>query len=592
MSTSSAEYQVRVLPERHELEVELTLRGHVAAGAVRLEIATWVPGAYEFLTIGRDLFDVRAEDADTGAPLEVTREGWQGFRVAGARGAVRVSFKAWAFCTERGEICGIVDHKNAVLLGARYLHAPAHDGRCRVTYVVPDGWKIHHPAGAHHLGGRTWEYPSFAVLVDTPVVAGEFDLITRRLHGVDFHHVFVDRALGFASEVEGFVDDLMKVAAACHDVFGSYPFESYTYVISHDPTASWGLEHDTSTTIGLDPEAYIDAKERARGVRVAAHELFHAWNVRRLRPAPLESPDLTRGSFSDALWVAEGFTRYYEFLLCTRAGIYTPEEFFSNVVRYYAQLKSQPAYERVSAVDASLGAFVNHARYPGSLNDSIDYYDKGMLIAFDLDAVLRREPSGESSLDRAFRAFHEQHAGKPLGYTTADVLAFFGEIDPGLRELVAREATGPAGLSVVHQLERLGFAVALEPVRYLGVVLANGAGPVIQNVADTSPAGRSGLAPGDVIHAVNDFPFSVNALAWCIAREPRVKLAVTRGHRALTFEMPSAERTRIAALTWAGTEEQAQRIRRWLGREDFRPAPGQGFSLDSFENFHGIQTLL
>ncbi len=592
MSTSSAEYRVRVLPERHQLEVELTLRGAAAEGDVRLTTPAWVPGAYGFVTIARDVFEVRAEDAATGDPLEVVRDGWQGYRVAGARGAVRVSFRASAYDTNRGEIAGLLDDRYAVLLGARYLHAPAHTGPCRVAYALPAGWKVHHPAGARRVDEATWEYPSFEILLDTPVVAGEIDVITRRLHDKDFSFVFVDRGVGFESEAPGFADDVMKVAEGCHAIFGSFPFEAYAFVLTLNPASDWGLEHLTSTMCGLGPDVFVDPDERARGVRVCAHELFHAWNVRRLRPAPLGALDLERGSFTEGLWVAEGFTRYYEFLLCARAGVYTAEQFFANVLNYHEHLAMTPAYARVTAVDSSLGTYLNHSRYPGSVNDTIDYYDKGMLIAFDLDAAMRLGDGEGRTLDAAMRSFYEQHAGRGAGYTTGQVVDHFGAIDPGLAELLRVEALGRGGLSVLAQLGRLGFRIVTAPVRYLGVVLQGGGGPVVENVADTSPAGFSGLAPGDRIVRANGYPFSARALAWIIGHEPRVDLEVVRGHRPLSFSVPTTERTRVSGLTWEGTDAQAARIRAWLGRDDFRPAPGQSIPLDFYENFHGVQTLV
>lgn len=586
---SSLAYKVRVLPARHELEVELTLEGSAAHGAVKLQVATWVPGAYGFMKYGRDLFELKAFDARTGAPLALSREGWQGFRVDGGAGAVRVTYRASAYDPAWGELCGLVDHENAVLLGTRYLHVPAHAGPCRVTYEFPAGWRVHHPAGPKALDDGTWEYPSFAVLLDTPVVAGAFDVITRKSHGVDFHHVFLDRAVGYEREAEKFVDALMKIADACHAMFGSFPFEHYTYVFTFHPSAHWGLEHISSTMIGLAPESFVDPEERARGARVCAHELFHAWNVCRLKPAPFMAMDHAGGSFTEGLWVAEGFTRYYEFLLCVRAGVLTPEEFFGNVVNYYRHLAAMPAYERVTAVDSSLATFLNHNKYPGSINNTIDYYDKGMLIAFDLDAALRL---AGGSLDEAFRGFYEAHAGKDAGFTTAQVRAFFDAKLPGLADQLHREAEGPAGLSVPQQLERLGFSGEPETVRYLGLVLKGNTGPEIANVLDTGPAGQTGLAAEDELVAVNGFPFSLKALKWCIANEPKVRLEVTRGHRRLVFEVAPAERTQIGSLVWRGTEAQAQRIRGWLGREDFTPASGQKLSLKSFENFHGIQAVI
>jgi len=588
----SVSYRVRVLPAQHELEVQMSLEGPMTDGGLRLEVPTWVPGDYSFMQYGRDLFDLNAKDARTGASLSLSRDGWQAFRVEGGHGAILVSYRAYAYETEFGEPCGLLDSEYAVLLGGRYLHAPDWPGACRVTYDLPAGWKAHHPAGATRVETMTaWDYPSYEVLLDSPVVMGPFDPIKLNVKGTDFYFAFVDRGLGYDSQVQDFVESLARIAEKFHEIFGSFPFENYTFVLSLNPAADWGLEHLTSTMCGLGPDVFIDLDQRAHGIRVCAHELFHAWNVRRLRPAPLKQLDLYNGSFTEGLWVAEGFTRYYEFLICTRTHVYTPEQFFSSVVNYYRHLMVVPAYERVSAVDSSLASYLNHSKYLGRCNNSIDYYDKGMLIAFDLDAELRMKTPPDS-LDQAFRTFYENYVASRFGYTTDEVLRFFEERHAGLSGILAREAKGASGLAVEPQLNRLGFRVEIESVLYLGLMFKNAGGSTIYNVLDTSPAGHGGMAPDDVLTRVNGFPFSMKALAWVARRAELVTLDVLRGQRTLTFSLTPAERRQIGALVWEGNDEQVQRIRAWLNWSDFRPMHGQHFNLDFYENFHGIETVV
>jgi predicted metalloprotease with PDZ domain len=438
-------YSVRVRPSQHELDVELTV--NLAGETVQLATPTWVPGDYGFASYGRDVFDVQARDAATGSDLPVARDGWQGYRIEGRGQAVRVTYTVSAYSTDFGEPCGLVDSDFAVLTGTRYLRLPAWSGPVRVSYELPAGWNMHHPSGAKQVGETSWEYPSYEILLDTPVVMGRFDLLTRNVKGTPFHFAFVDRALGYQSRVESFVDRVSAVAERMDDIFGSFPFADYTFVLSTNPTADWGLEHLTSTMCGLGPDVFIDDDQFAHGVRVCAHELFHAWNVRRLRPAPLKRLDLTSGSFTEGLWMAEGFTRYYEFLLCTRTGVYTPEQFFSSIVNYYTHLTATPAYERVSAADSSYASYLNHPKYSGRCNNSIDYYDKGMLIAFGLDATLRTE-NPPDSLDRAFSAFYQAYVGSTSGYSLADVVHFFNDVRSGLGESIGHQVRHAAGLSV------------------------------------------------------------------------------------------------------------------------------------------------
>jgi predicted metalloprotease with PDZ domain len=589
---SSVSYRVRVLPAQHELEVQMMLEGPLAQGVVRLEVPTWVPGDYSFTQYGRDLFALNAKDSRTGASLAVSRDGWQAFCVKNGNGGILVSYRAYAYATEFSEACGLLDSEYGVLLGGRYLQNPAWRGTCRVTYDLPSGWEVHHPAGAIRVGSSTaWDYPNYETLLDTPVVMGTFDLIKKTVKGTDFYFAFVDRGIGYNSQVQHFVTRLAKVAEKFREIFGSFPFENYTFVLSLNPAAHWGLEHLTSTMCGLGPEVFIDADQTAHGIRVCAHELFHAWNVRRLRPAPLKQLDLYYGSFTEGLWLAEGFTRYYEFLVCTRTQVYTPEQFFSSLVNYYRHLVEVPGYERISAADSSLTSYLNHGKYPGRCNNSIDYYDKGMLIAFALDAELRME-TPEDSLDEAFRAFYERYMPNQLGYSTEEVLKFFEERHAGLAEMLAREVKGPFGLATESQLKRLGFRVEIESVAYLGLMFNNSTGPVIYNVLDTSPAGYSGIAPEDVITRVNGFPFSMKALAWVAKRADPVRLEILRGQRILVRDVTPVERRQIGALIWEGDKEQTQRIQSWLDRSDFQPSRGQRFNLEFYENFHGVETVV
>jgi predicted metalloprotease with PDZ domain len=583
-------YRVRVLPEAHELDVELSLTG-LAPGPLTLATPTWVPGAYGFMKYGRDLFDVRAFDPATDRPVPVVRSGWSGFTVVPASDRLVVRWRAYAFDPAWGELAGVVDHRQAVLLATRYLHAPALPGPCRVRYELPEDWALHHPAGAREVDPHTWDYPTFAVLLDTPVVAGAFEVVTTTVRGVPFELVFLDRAVAFDAELPRFIASVERIAEGCHAVFGRFPFERYTFVFTFNPTSHWGLEHANATMIALDPLTFIDAKYWFDAMRVTAHELFHAWNVCRLKPAPLGRPDHEQGSFPDALWVAEGFTRWYEFLLAARAGEAPGETVLSNVVNYWRHLAALPAFARVSPTDSSRATFLNHNRYPGSVNATIDYYDAGMLVAFDLDAALRLA-TPERTLDGEFRAFYDAFAGRGDGYTSQDICRFLSERTPAVEAILSREVETPGALATPLFLEALGFDVTFAAVRHLGLVLKDDAGPEIANVLDGSPAGRSGLAPGDLLQRVNGLSFQRKALAWQIANEPRVTVVVNRGSQTFTFEAAPADRRELTGLTWRGTEEQLERLRRWFGTPQLDLAPGQPVPLGAYDNFHGIQTIL
>jgi predicted metalloprotease with PDZ domain len=593
-------YRVRVLPAERELEVELTLGDLDPDAELDLACPSWVPGAYGFMMYGRDIFSGRALDTKTGAPIATRRHEWTGWRVGdGERcGSTEVLVKFVVSATDPawGELAGLVDGDFAVLLATRYL-ARVKDGRildapCRVTYELPEGWEMHHPSGATSLGERTWEYPTWRLLLDTPVVAAKkLEKHVRVCRGTTFHHVFLSKAIGFEDEVDGLLDGVMAVTDRCHDVFGSFPFEDYTFIFACDPRFHWGLEHANATMIGLGENVFIDPEERLSAIRVSGHELVHAWNVCRLKPHGLDDVDPIRGSFTEGLWIAEGITRYYEFLLAVRGQTLSVGRFFSNIGRYYRAVTEQPAYGRTSLTDSSLATFLNHNLYPGSVNTTIDYYSKGLLVAFDMDAILRTS-TPPSSLDAEFRAFYEAFITAPRGYTTADAIRFFGERVPAMKELLEREVTQPGGLSTPTCLERLGFELVTSPVRQLGVVLKENKGPKVQNVLDDSPAGKAGLAPDDEIVRMNGFTFTLKGFKWLAALEAEVVVEVRRGHQHRVLTMKPTERREVSALTWRGDELQLAALQEWLGRPEFTIVHGETIPFEFYDNFHGTDAVL
>ncbi len=579
------DYHVRVVPGGQALHCTLDV-AHAAGGDLRVACPAWMPGAYALLKLARDVVDVRAEDAATGGALAVVRDGWQGFRVPDAPARVRLTWRAVAADIAWAEIAGLVFHDRALLAGARYLAPVGYEGPVRVRYELPEGWTLHHPSGARKVDERTFEYARRTDLLDVVALAGAPDAKTQELEGTPFHFVFFDRAAGFEEGHGALVEGVLAAARAARAVFGAFPFAEYTFFVAHDPRMQWGLEHPDCTTIGVGQDVYADEEAMRAAVRVAAHELFHAWNVCRMKPRALLHPDLERGSFVDGLWVSEGFTRYYEMLLSTRAGRMSASRFFSNVVRYHEHLSALPAYGLVTPADASLAAFLNRGRFPGQPDVAIDYYDAGMLVAFDLDQALRERGS---SLDEALRAFYAAHLAE--GFDTSDVRAFFAGLAPELGTMVEAEAERPGGLSTLERLGRLGFGVERSDRGEIGVVFADPRAGRVASVLEGSPAAAGGLAAGDEIVRVAGHVYSPRVLAIGIRRRAPLALGVRRGHREHELTVTPRHAARVSGLVWKGSEAARDHLAGWLGC----PVPweaGERISLSHYDNFHGTVDVL
>ncbi|MBI5495428.1 MAG: hypothetical protein HY904_10425 [Deltaproteobacteria bacterium] len=584
--TPRVNYTVTAHPAEHVLDVVVDVDARGMPDPLRVRVPTWVPGAYAFLRYARNLSAMEARDAVTGAVLPLERDGLTAWKVGGGVHRVELRYRVHLYEPAWSELHGYLEQTQAVLLGTSWLQVPEWDGPVSVTYRFPPEWPLHHPYGAVDRGGARFEYADFHAMMDTPVAAGAFDRFTRDCAGTPFHFVFLNRCVGFDEERERFLDAAMKVAERCRDLFGGFPFADYTFFCSFAPQHHWGLEHRSSTMVAFGELAFVDEAERRRALRLVAHELYHAWNVCALKPRELLRPDLEHGSFTDLLWVAEGITRYAEYLLLVGTGEMAPADFLSNVVNFHRHLSWTPAYRVATARDSSLATFLNHHRYPGSPNNSVDYYDVGMLIAFDMDAVL---VGADRSLLREFGEFYRQHL--PRGFTHADVVEFFAARVPALRELIEMDTARAGVLRTEEMLGALGFRLTHEEVACLGVTLADEKGPAILNVFDGTAAARAGLAPGDQLQRIDGFPWSLKAFQWVVARRRPCTLTVQRGHTWHTFHVQPTLRRQVASLSWDGTDAQLERVRRWLGRPEFAPARGAAIPLTVYDTFHGVHTL-
>lgn len=243
---------------------------------------------------------------------------------------------------------------------------------------------------------------------------------------------------------------------------------------------------------------------------------------------------------------------------------------------------------------------MNHAKYPGRVNNSIDYYDKGMLIAFGIDARLRfgKDSAKYTSLDDAFRAFYFEFFGKEdkvpadyVGYTTDDAIQFFKKVQAGLGGAIDKLLNKAKNLDTEVQFKTIGFDVKYENTQYLGLFFMNDGAPTIYGVGDTSPAGKVGIAALDVIQTVNGYAYSQKGLEWAARQKSPVDLEVLRGHRRLKFTIKPRPFKKLKNLIWNGTDAQAKRISNWLD-SGFNPMQGDVFSLDFYDNFHGNESLV
>jgi predicted metalloprotease with PDZ domain len=444
-STSAAQSPVTYrisfpAPEHHWMQVEVRFTD-VPAGAVRIMMSRTSPGRYAIHDFARDVYDVEIDDG-SGAALKPERPSSSEWDVAGRSGTVRVRYRVSGDTTD-GTFLGVNSthaHINipAALMWARGLE----DRAVRVTFELRDGssWKVATQLHATEEP-NTFTAPNLSYLIDSPVEISAFALRTFRVRNATFrlalHHDGTDQ------EVDRLVQDIARLVGEEAAVYRELPpFEggAYTFIADLLPSAAWdGMEHRNSTVMTL-PGALRVPDQRVGILGTVAHEFFHSWNVERIRPRSLEPFDLEDANTSGELWLAEGFTNYYGYLLLQRAGLWTLDQTAVTWGTTLDQVINSPARKHRTAEEMSrMAPFVD-----GSLdldrtdlsNTYLSYYVWGEAIALGLDLTLRERSGGAVTLDDYMRALWVRY-GKPGGpaeglvarpYTMQDARACLAEV--------------------------------------------------------------------------------------------------------------------------------------------------------------------
>lgn len=469
-------------PQLHLFEVRLEIAADAPLQDVRLQMPRWSPGRYAVFDFAKNVQELRAgagacaPAAQTCSPLEVERADTQTWRVrAGDARQLTVSYKV--FADNLSGTFSQLDERHANFNGASVF-----------LYVVdhkqdPVALRVNVPANWRAVNGRMsspdqreWQFPNYDELIDTPTEVGpDWTVDEFRVDG-KLYRVVVHSLGDEGGRRAALARDLEKIVRAETAMWGAPDFESYTFLIHFAPDnqSGDGMEHLTSTQI-IERGALASDGAYQGALETAAHEFFHVWNVKRLRPAELGPWDFTRPLSTRALWIAEGLTNYYGTLVMRRAGLWSDQQLYDAFARTITRIENAPGSRLMSAEDSStLAPFLDgapHAQRNNLAATSIDYYPKGETLGLVLDLLLRGRTANRRSLDDVMRRMYEtfylrgakdSYYLKGRGYTVedfaraitemagAEMQDFFTRHVRGVRPPPYAEALAPAGLRIVQ----------------------------------------------------------------------------------------------------------------------------------------------
>jgi predicted metalloprotease with PDZ domain len=566
-------------PEAHVFHVEMEIPP--SPQGIVVAIPAW-NALYQVRDFGYRIRDVEArQSADPGAERLPVRKldkqtwqvdyAWDAALSPGAKPAIVTYSIEW---DDPGPFNSQLNEHHAFLNFAEVLmYLP--NRRAEATVVefddVPAGWHAAAELKAvPDAGGFSAE--SYDKLVDAPVEIGRFEEFGFD-EGSAHYRVVVDGKEWHRDRLENYLKHITEYETK---LMGGAPFPEYTFFFHFGPyqeVGGGGMEHSNCTA--------ISAPSGDAAVSVAAHEFFHAWNVKRIRPQTLEPVDFTKEQYTRALWFAEGVTSTYGAYALERSGLYTKDQFYGEIATQITELDTRPARLWQSVEESSLDAWLEKYDEYRLPDRSISYYNKGEIDGMLLDLAIRDATDNHKSLDDVMRSMNELYAKQGRFYDdslgireVAEQIAgvkfddFFTRYVAGTDEIPYDKLLAPAGLELKLEMRKsadLGFSTT---GRAPGVPIA------VSQVVPGGPAEAAGVKLGDVILSVNNSAPPRSFPGWIREQTPGAKISL-QIHRdgkdsEISYALGTIEVKKYSIIEAAHATEKQKRIREgWLrGRTD------------------------
>jgi predicted metalloprotease with PDZ domain len=581
-------YTIAMLaPHTHLYDVTIEI-AELRGEFTDLVLPAWTPGSYMIREFARHI-----QEFGTDAPWrKIAKDTW---RVSHGRAEhITVRYRVYAFdLTVR---TSHLDGSHGYFNGANvFMYVPGRTSEALALRMqMPPGWvattalqKAEYrlqDSGLRSVHDTVGE-PLFLAadydeLVDSPFECGTHRLLTFEVDAVP-HRIAI---WGRGNEDETrLVDDTRRIVEVQRDLFGSLPYPHYTIILHLTDGRGGGLEHRNSVTNMLDRWTFRPERSYERYLTLTSHELFHVWNVKRLRAAALGPFDYQRENYTRLLWVMEGFTNYYDELLLVRGGLLTPERYLERLAADIVSLQSQPGRMVQSLEASSFDAWIKFYRPDeNSTNSSVSYYLKGGHVAMLIDFEIRRRTAGQRSLDDVVRLLYARYPfegpGLPEDGALHEAVAeigggewsdFFARYVSGVDELDYATGFAVVGLEArwSHRNQRDEVAAA-----WLGVQFKRqGERTLVAEVRSDGPAYAAGIYADDELLAIDGWRVNEEKLNARLAeRAPgdTVTIAVFRGDslQEIAVNLAAAPYDRLELVPHDDADDQAQtNYRSWLG---------------------------
>lgn len=560
---------------KHLLDITINLEG-LSGETLFVNLPAWRPGRYELANFAKNIYKVTAQDATTGAALGVKKVSTHRWAVD-LQGAENVSIHYQYYARQMDGGGSYVDGTQVYInfINCMLYADGLMDSPCRVELSLPENYII---ACGLKQEGQVLLADNYYHLVDSPLMASpSIHKLSYQVKGHDFH-LWING--DWHPDPHKLVPAFEAFTKVQIDTMEEFPCPEYHFMFLILPYRFYhGVEHLNSTVIVLGPSENMDDTANMEDLLgVSSHELFHTWNVIRIRPKELLPYTFDRETYFDTGYVAEGFTTYYGDLFLLRSGVFTLEDYLSNLNRSLQRHFDNFGRFNLSLSDSSLDLWLDGYSPLGAPDRKVSIYVKGSLVALMLDLTIRKHSDNRHSLDDLMRHLWKAFAQEGKGYTSKDIedtasalagtdlASFFKDYIYG---------TKPIEETLDRLLQNIGLRLQVEESSCVSEsvfgfrTIQKDVATIISGIAPSSPA-EDLLSREDELIAVDGRRITQN-IDKLVSGKSEIRLSLFRNHQLIHVDLKNDAHSYYQQW-WIGpmssmTSEQRKNLEFWLGRQ-------------------------
>lgn len=525
-------------PNNHYFHVSLTYSG-LRDKSVELKLPAWTPGYYMILDYAKYVIEFKASDG-SGKILDWKKTSKNRWKIDTEKTDVlKVSYDVFAFRTSVADSF-LDDGRGFISPTGIFMHPAGQKDHPVTVTIIPYEKFTEISTGLDPFPGRadTYSASDFDVLYDCPILAGNQEILKFETGGIPY--TIAAEKLGNIDRSK-LVEDFKKIVETATSVIGEVPYKHYTFIMMN--RGMGGLEHTNSMAVFTNRLDFNSTELSDGWLSFIAHEFFHLYNVKTIRPVALGPFDYDEENYTNMLWLSEGGTVYYEDLILNRAGFYSREELFRELKTSISNYENIPGHLFQSVAQSSYDSWILFFnRSENASNTTISYYDKGCAITMLLDLKIRYESGNKKSLDDVMRTLYQvYYKEKKRGFTDKEfrevcektagktLSEIFDVYIPTVKDIDYSKYLGYAGLSIDTNPAEV-------PGTWLGIDTREDGENLIITKADwNSPAYNAGLSPQDIIKEINGEKANGDLLKNMLSdKNPGDRIKLTVSHREIT----------------------------------------------------------